>query len=635
MSVHPCIAIRVSVPLVAILSISATARATCPATSADCYAVVACEPGQAGTCRTVTDLSSAAIQDTVNISADGDTVLLPPGTGDWSNDANTIVLTGMHDGGDGDLALTDTTQTWAPDQWVGEDLYNETDGSSCTIAASTATTMTCLWGSLSGGTDNQWNVGDVYSVKNVGVKWADQQLRLIGAGIDQTTIVGDGTKFRVQADTNASFRISGMTLSGGTPGNVFLFKNNTNTPTAGFRVDHVHFAYTEDTATDYFFVAGLIYGVIDHCTVDAPGGILVQHYGFTEQEGNYSGTTSWSLPLDLGGPSAIYVEDCTVNYGAGWFPGMNDSWSGGRLVFRFNQLSRPVFQTHGARGTIRGGLKLEIYGNTMTSDGVAWDRLGEIRSGTGVFFDNTVNGYQHQFADLDVPRVCDTGASDFGGWCDGSSPWDGNLGSSATGDAGWPCLDQPGRGTTPDAMPGAAQPSEPYYAWRNGPEPGCTTDDGACTPQDVFDDNGGYEQCDPGPPHTSDYVRVSPAQQPHVGSVFDAVNNGLTPKPGYTPYPHPHPLITDCVASPTTCDGTGGSGGGAGAAGGAGGQGNTGGSQVGGGAGHSASPGDGDADEGCGCSLPGSRQRSFGAAWAVAAVITVLRRRRGRQAQGY
>ena len=629
MSVHLSVAIRVSIPLVAILSIAASARAACPATSADCYAAVACDPGQTGTCRLVAELTSAAIQDTVNISIDGDTVLLPPGTGDWSLDADTVLLTGTHDGGAGDLALTDTTQAWAPDQWLSETLYNETDGSSCTIESSTATTITCQWGSLSGGTTNRWNVGDVYSIKNVGVKWADKQLRLMGAGMDQTTIVGDGTKFHVQADTHASFRISGMTLSGGTPGGVFVFKNSTNTPTAGFRVDHVHFVYTEDTASDYFFVNGLIYGVIDHCTVDAPGGILVQHYGYTEQEGSYSGTTSWTLPLDLGGPSAIYVEDSTVNYGAGWFPGMNDSWSGGRLVFRFNQLSRPVFQTHGARGTMRGGLKLEIYGNTMTSDGVQWDRYGEIRSGTGVFFNNTVSGYQHPFADLDVPRVCDTGASDFGGWCDGTSAWDGNLGSSASGDAGWPCLDMPGRGTTPDAMPGAAQPSEPYYAWRNGPEAGCTSDDGACTPQDVFDDNGGYELCAPGPPHTSDYVKVSPAQQPHVGNVYDAVNGGLTPKPGYAPYAHPHPLITDCVASPTTCDGSAGSGGGAGAGGG-GGQGNTGGSHAGGGAAGAASAGDASEDTGCGCSLPGSRQRSFGAVWAFGAAISVLRRRRGR-----
>jgi cysteine-rich repeat protein len=374
------------------------------------------------------------------------------------------------------------------------------------------------------------------------VTWTDKNIKVLGSGIDQTVITGTGTRFFVHAENKASFRISGMTFSGASPGSVFSFKNNNNIPTSGFRVDHIRFVYTDNSASDFFYVAGLIYGVIDHCTVDAPGGIFVQHYGYTENEGAYSGTTSWSLPLDLGGPSAIYVEDCTVNYSSGYFPGMDDSWSGGRLVFRFNNLSRPIFQTHAARGSIRGGLKLEVYGNSMISNGVAWDRIAQIRSGTGVFFNNTISGYQYQRVTLDVPRVCDTGASNFGGWCDGTSAWDGNLGNSSSGDAGWPCLDMTGRSSTPSAMPGGKQPSEPYYAWRNGPEEGCRTGNGTCTPQEVFVCSWGYERCAPGPPVTCDYVRVSPAQSPHADGVYDAYNNGLTPKPGYTPYTYPHPL---------------------------------------------------------------------------------------------
>jgi hypothetical protein len=243
-------------------------RAACPATSADCYTEVACGGAEPGTCREVTELSSAAIQNTVNISSDGDTVLLPSGTGDWSADADTVLITGTHDGNAGALELSDSTQSWITDQWVGEELSNVPDGSSCTIVASTATTMTCQWGSLNGGTNNHWQVGDTYEVRNQGVKWADKRIRVLGAGMDQTIIVGDDTKFRVQADTQASFRISGMTLSGGTQNNAFLFKNSTNTPTSGFRVDHIHFDYSEDTATDFFIVSGLDYGVIDHCTDD-------------------------------------------------------------------------------------------------------------------------------------------------------------------------------------------------------------------------------------------------------------------------------------------------------------------------------------------------------------------------------
>lgn len=448
------------------------------------------------------------------------------------------------------------------------------------------------------------------------VAWLNKNIRVLGAGIDQTKLEGDGTKFRVGAHQKAGFRISGMTLSGTSPESVFSFKNDTNTPTAGFRVDHIKFVYSGDTATDFFYVVGLVYGVIDHCSVQAPGGIFVQHYAYTEQEGDYAGTTSWSLPLDLGGDSAIYVEDCTVSYGAGWFPGMNDSWSGGRLVFRYNQLSRPVFQTHGARGKIRGGLKLEIYGNTMVSDGVAWDRVAQIRSGTGVIFNNQIAGYQYPKATLDVPRVCDTGPSDFGGWCDGTSPWDGNSGSSQTKDAGWPCLDMPGRGTTSASLPGATQPSEPYYAWRNGPEKTCTTSDGPCTVQEVFECSWGYEKCDPGPPSTCDYVRVSPAQSPHTGGVFDA-HNSSTPKPGYAPFTYPHPIIADCAKHPITCDPPG--------AGGAGGASGTGG---GGGASGAAGGGEKESDEGCGCrSAGGSGSRSAMLLFGWMLGVALMRRR--------
>ncbi len=468
------------------------------------------------------------------------------------------------------------------------------------------------------------------------VSWDNKDIRVLGAGITETQIQGDGTKFRVGAHQKAAFRISSMTLSGGSPDSVFSFKNNENSPTSGFRVDHIKFVYSGDTATDYFFIVGLVYGVIDHCSVQAPGGIFVQHYAYTEKEGDYAGTTSWSLPLDLGGESAIYVEDNQIDYGAGWFPGMNDSWAGGRLVFRRNELKRPVFQTHGARGKIRGGLKLEIYDNSMISDGVAWDRIAQIRSGTGVVFNNQIQGYQYQKATLDVPRVCDNGASEFGGWCDGTSPWDGNAGSAQTKDNGWPCLDMPGRGTTSDALPGGKQPSDPYFAWHNGGEASCRTDGGACTAEEVFECSWGYEKCDPGPPTTCDYVRVSPAQSAHTGGVFDAVNSP-TPKPNYQPFTYPHPIISDCAKHPTTCDppGSSGSGGGAGTDGGSGSGGaSSGGTSSGGassgGAGTSSGGGAkaaGDEDDGgCGCELPRRSERSPG--WLVLGLLLAARRRR-------
>ena len=59
------------------------------------------------------------------------------------------------------MTMTNSTANF-PSNLVGETLTNDTDGSSCTIASVTATTLTCAT-PLSGGTDNIWEIGDAYT----------------------------------------------------------------------------------------------------------------------------------------------------------------------------------------------------------------------------------------------------------------------------------------------------------------------------------------------------------------------------------------------------------------------------------------------------------------------------------------
>lgn len=70
---------------------------------------------------------------------------------------------GSHDGADGASILTDSTKAWTPGQWVGYTITNETDGSSGTITANDATTITAI---LEDGTDNDWDIGDTYTIGN-------------------------------------------------------------------------------------------------------------------------------------------------------------------------------------------------------------------------------------------------------------------------------------------------------------------------------------------------------------------------------------------------------------------------------------------------------------------------------------
>jgi hypothetical protein len=68
---------------------------------------------------------------------------------------------GEHDGGNNESVLTDSWRTWGVNQLVGYTVYNLTDGSSGVVISNTADTVTAT---LSGGTGNDWDDGDVYYV---------------------------------------------------------------------------------------------------------------------------------------------------------------------------------------------------------------------------------------------------------------------------------------------------------------------------------------------------------------------------------------------------------------------------------------------------------------------------------------
>lgn len=70
---------------------------------------------------------------------------------------------GSHSGSNNAAVLTDTTRItpWNTSQLVGMTITNVTDGSTSTITANTATTVT---GVLSGGTDDDWDAGDDYLI---------------------------------------------------------------------------------------------------------------------------------------------------------------------------------------------------------------------------------------------------------------------------------------------------------------------------------------------------------------------------------------------------------------------------------------------------------------------------------------
>ncbi len=90
------------------------------------------------------------------------------------------------------------------------------------------------------------------------------------------------------------------------------------------------------------------------------------------------------------------------------------------------------------------------------------------------------------------------------------------LGRERLGQSGWPCLDQIGRGSG-TAYPN--QPSVPLYVWNNGTDAGCNTGSACSNNRTMINDGDS-----------------------HVQAGRDFINNGATPKPGYTPLAYPHPV---------------------------------------------------------------------------------------------
>ncbi len=72
-------------------------------------------------------------------------------------------FSGRQDGGDNEAILTDSTASWTVDALIGMQVFNQTDGSSGFITDNDATTVTAT---LAGGTDNDWDNGDLYEINN-------------------------------------------------------------------------------------------------------------------------------------------------------------------------------------------------------------------------------------------------------------------------------------------------------------------------------------------------------------------------------------------------------------------------------------------------------------------------------------
>jgi hypothetical protein len=105
---------------------------------------------------------------------------------------DTELYSGTHDGGSGSATLEDSTASWSVNSLIGKTIINTTDDSVGIITANTATTVTAT---LYGGTDNDWDTGDAYSIFELPrqLAIAVHDAKAAGVGLNVLFAVGSDT----------------------------------------------------------------------------------------------------------------------------------------------------------------------------------------------------------------------------------------------------------------------------------------------------------------------------------------------------------------------------------------------------------------------------------------------------------
>jgi hypothetical protein len=305
----------------------------------------------------------------------------------------------------------------------------------------------------------------------------DKSLRIIGAGIGQTTV--SGRTFQLGAVDNVE--ISGFTFASLVDSTGFNIRgtHNVNIHHNSFTcTDWFQWIYTNSDANRTRYPTG----VFHHNTFSTCRWVLNDGWNGTDNYSSRDGDLGWSSPDPLGTGDMLFFEDNTAQitdcpYGkSGILCNWIDTESGSRTVVRFNSLTNTYLECHpDLYSGHRGPRLLEIYGNTFTCTGgfcSGFIRPGLMKCNSFWWHNQTLapmGSGAGQITMMDDRGY--TGTQVYGtAPCNGTFFIDGNT-SPTTTYRGWPCRDQPG--TSTDAFkwdgsnPAPTQAYRPNYHWKN------------------------------------------------------------------------------------------------------------------------------------------------------------------------
>lgn len=158
----------------------------------------------------------------------------------------------------------------------------------------------------------------------------------------------------------------------------------------GYRITGCTITNTTGTG---IYKTGNIYGLIDDNTftfADGRGIALI-----------HSGATAWAETLTFGTANsglAQYVEGNTFTFASSG-DGAIDTYNGEKAVIRYNTITGThLANLHGYdSGGYRSTFSLEIYNNSMDSNGSGYAAAIATRGGSGIFFNNDIVGDYQKF----------------------------------------------------------------------------------------------------------------------------------------------------------------------------------------------------------------------------------------------
>jgi hypothetical protein len=437
------------------------------------------------------------------------------------------------------------------------------------LRASAATTMVTCSGAISASLQSAIDAaadGDEIDVSagncSFNVSWTNKNIAIVGAGSSATLVNTGSFSVTIKDPSHGKFRISGIGFSGTPSGqSISILGSGLSSSVLGFRLDHLAFTYPNGSGDIIRIAGGPIWGLIDHINMTYGGayniGVIISDYVDSEYQNapaTFMGEMSAKLAIDLGGPSAVYIEDSSFTLvGSTAYFGVVDSSSGGqRLVFRHNTVSGGLVYSHWTRGGEWDGHKYEIYNNHFdcnTPSAGALPLIARLESGTGVIYNNTlVNCTTSAAVQVDEGRGCGGSKVSPSLDCDGTRAWDSNGGDSSA--PGWPCMGQIGTACIAGNCARGAMDNVPLLLWNNGTDNGCSSG-GACTNNisvTVNDHDGDTNDVCTRP--MPSYIKSTPhvaSSSKYNGAVDYCVSATQPASCGtysnsYHAYPYPHPL---------------------------------------------------------------------------------------------